>query len=51
MHRKIQAAMREKQFPEEDIQYIGEEKGQHLYLIAGAHIVAAESITEFEQIE
>ena len=51
MHQKIQAAMREKSFPKDQIEYIGKEDGQHMYLISGVHIVSAESIEEFEQQE
>ena len=51
MHQKLQAAMREKDFPQDQLEYLGEEEGKHWYLVAGVHRVSADSIEEFEQQE
>lgn len=51
MHQKLQAAMREKSFPQDQLEYLGEEEGKHWYLVAGVHRVSADDIEEFEQQE
>ena len=51
MHHRIQAAMREHDFPEDQIKYIGHKHGHHWYLVAGEHEVKAESIESFDNIE
>ena len=48
IHLKIQAAMRENAFPEDQMKYLGEKAGHHWYLVAGEHEVPASSIEEFE---
>ena len=50
MHYKIQAAMRENQFPPEDLKYLGEREGTHWYLIANEHIVTADEIEGFDEV-
>jgi|TARA_A200000159_G_scaffold134490_1_gene133105 hypothetical protein len=49
-HFKIQAAMRENLFPEDQIKYLGERAGHHWYLIAGEHEVSANQIEDFENV-
>ena len=51
IHLKIQAAMRENAFAEDQMKYLGERAGHHWYLIAGEHEVSAEQLEEFEMIE
>ena len=51
MHLKIQAAMRENSFPEEEMKYLGERAGHHWYLVAGKHEVDAQDILEFDNVE
>jgi hypothetical protein len=48
MHYKIQAAMRENVFGEDQMKYLGEQEGHHWYLIDGQHKVSAEQFEEFE---
>lgn len=48
IHLKIQAAMREHNFPEDQMKYLGLKAGHHWYLIAGEHEVSADQIEEFE---
>jgi hypothetical protein len=48
IHLKIQAAMREHCFPEDQMKYLGERAGHHWYLVAGEHEVPASDIEEFE---
>ena len=51
IHYKIQAAMRENIFAEDQIKYLGERAGHHWYLIDGQHEVSAEQFEEFELTE
>tara|TARA_Y100000004_G_scaffold120303_1_gene135219 strand:- start:860 stop:1060 length:201 start_codon:yes stop_codon:yes gene_type:complete len=53
IHHKIQAALRENLFMEDDLMYLGfnEEKGEHEYKINGQHIVLASQIEDFELVE
>ena len=59
LHLKIQAAMRENDFAEDQMKYLGERAGHHWYLIAGEHeykingqhIVVTSQIEEFDQVE
>lgn len=52
IHHKIQAALRENSFSEDELKYLGERSpGQHWYLVAGKYEVNAEEIEEFEQVE
>jgi hypothetical protein len=39
IHYKIQAAMRENNFREDQMKYLGLKNGKHLYLIDGEHEV------------
>lgn len=48
IHLKIQAAMREKNFPEDEIKYLGERDGTPWYLVAGKYEVPVDDILEFE---
>jgi hypothetical protein len=51
IHYKIQAAMRENTFSEDQMKYIGVRDGKHLYLIDGKHEVFADQFEEFEMID
>ena len=51
IHLKIQAAMRENVFAEDQMKYLGERAGHHWYLIDGQHEVSAEQFEEFEVTE
>lgn len=53
IHHKIQAALRENLFMEDDLVYLGfnEDKGEHEYKINGQHIVLASQIEDFELVE
>jgi len=51
IHLKIQAAMRENIFAEDQMKYLGERAGHHWYLIAGEHEVSADQIEDFEMDE
>jgi hypothetical protein len=49
IHLKIQAAMREYVFEEDQMKYLGlREDNKHWYLIAGEHEVSADQLEEFE---
>ena len=48
VHLKIQAALREHVFDEDQMKYLGERAGHHWYLVAGEHEVSADCIEEFE---
>lgn len=48
IHLKIQAAMRENYFEEDQMKYLGERAGHHWYLIAGEYEVPANQIEDFE---
>jgi len=48
IHLKIQAAMRENVFAEDQMKYLGERAGHHWYLIDGQHEVSADQFEEFE---
>ena len=48
IHYKIQAAMRENVFTEDQMKYLGEKAGHHWYLIDGKHEVSAEQFEDFE---
>ena len=41
-HLKIQAALREHVFAEDQMKYLGERAGHHWYLVAGEHEVSAD---------
>jgi hypothetical protein len=51
LHLKIQAAMRENVFADEQMKYLGERAGHHWYLIDGQHEVSAEQFEDFEVVE
>ena len=53
IHYKIQAAIRENAFQDDDLMYLGfnEDKGEHEYKINGQHVVLASQIEDFEQVE
>ena len=48
IHYKIQAAMRENFFEEDQMKYLGVRDGEHWYLVAGEHEVPVSNIEEFE---
>jgi elongation factor P hydroxylase len=48
IHYKIQAAMRENVFAEDQMKYLGERDGTYWYLIDGQHKVSADQFEEFE---
>ena len=50
-HLKIQAAMREKYFDEDQMKYLGVRDGEHWYLVAGEHEVPVLAIEGFDQVE
>lgn len=50
LHLKIQAAMREKTFAEDQMKYLGIREGEHWYLIANEHEVPVKYIDGFENV-
>ena len=49
IHHKIQAAMRENIFEEDQMKYLGlRDDGKHWYLIAGEYEVSVDQLEEFE---
>ena len=51
IHHKIQAAMRENVFAEDQMKYLGlREDGRHWYLVAGEHEVSADQFEEFDMV-
>jgi|TARA_Y100000385_G_C12938791_1_gene570108 hypothetical protein len=51
VHLKIQAAMREHNFPKDEMMYLGERAGHHWYLLAGEHEVSANQIEGFDRVD
>jgi len=51
LHLKIQAAMREHYFEEDQMKYLGEKAGHRWYLIDGKHEVSADQFEDFEVVE
>jgi len=52
IHYKIQAAMRENVFDEDQMKYLGiREDGKHWYLVGGEHEVSVDQFEEFEKID
>jgi hypothetical protein len=51
IHLKIQAALRENYFEEDQMKYLGERAGHHWYLVAGEHEVSADCIEEFDMVQ
>jgi hypothetical protein len=51
LHLKIQAAMRENVFAEDQLQYLGKRAGHHWYLIDGQHEVSSDQLEDFEVTE
>lgn len=51
LHLKIQAAMREYEFSDDQIKYLGERAGHHWYLIDGQHEVSSDQLEDFEVVE
>jgi len=43
--------MRENEWIDEELKYLGKHEGHHWYLVAGEHEVKAEDIDEFERID
>jgi|TARA_A200000159_G_C7212697_1_gene292699 hypothetical protein len=55
LHLKIQAVMREHNFEDSELKYLGiqeQENGtpNHYYMIAGEHRVSVDQIEDFEQV-
>lgn len=50
-HLQIQAVLRDNNFPEDELKYIGKIDGSHTYLIAGEHIAKVEDIIGFDQVD
>lgn len=50
IHLKIQAAMRENVFKEDQMKYLGEDDGHYWYLIDNKHRVRSDQFEEFEVI-
>lgn len=50
IHLKIQAAMRENAFKDNQMKYLGEDDGHHWYLIDNKHRVRSDQFEEFEVI-
>ena len=51
IHHKIQAAMRENYFAEDQMKYLGvRDDGKHWYMVAGEHGVSADQFEEFEMV-
>jgi len=48
IHLKIQAAMRENHFDEDQMKYLGFYEGEHWYLVANEYKVPVSDIEEFE---
>jgi hypothetical protein len=48
IHLKIQAAMRENIFEEDQMKYLGIRENEHWYLVGGEHEVPVTCIEEFE---
>lgn len=51
IHMKIQAAMRENEFPHNQLMYLGVREEQHWYLIAGEHEVPVTMLEGFERVD
>jgi hypothetical protein len=51
IHLKIQAAMRENVFAEDQMKYLGERAGHHWYLIDGQHEVSSDQLEDFGVVE
>ena len=49
IHLKIQAAMREYNFPEHQMKYLGIRDNEHWYLVANEYEVPVTEIEEFER--
>jgi hypothetical protein len=47
IHLKMQAAMREHCFEEDQMKYLGEKAGHHWYLIDGKHEVSVDQFEDF----
>lgn len=49
IHYKIQAALRENHFKEDQMKYLGiRDDGKHWYFVGGEHEVSVDQFTEFE---
>ena len=51
IHHKIQAAMRENVFAEDQMKYLGLRDGEHWYLIAGEHEVPVCDIQSVDRVD
>ena len=50
LHLKIQAAMREKHFEEDQMKYLGVREGEYWYLVGNEYEVPVKYINSFEQV-
>ena len=51
LHLKIQAAMREKHFEEDQMKYLGVREGEYWYLVGNEYEVPVKYINSFEQVK
>lgn len=51
IHLQIQAAMRENNFGDEQMKYLGERAGHHWYLIDDKHEVSSDQFESFEMVD
>lgn len=51
IHLQIQAAIRENNFGDEQMKYLGERSGHHWYLIDGKHEVSSDQFESFEIVD
>ena len=50
LHLKIQAAMREKHFDEDQMKYLGVREGEYWYLVGNEYEVPVKYINSFEKV-
>ena len=51
MHHRIQAAMRENVFAEDQVKYLGESEGKYWYFIGGEYKVSTDQLIDFDVVE
>ena len=49
-HLQLQAAIRDYNIPKSELKYIGKIVNDHMYLIAGEHIVGVSQIEGFDEV-
>jgi len=50
-HLQLQAAIRDYNIPKSELKYIGKIVNDHVYLIAGEHIVGVSQIEGFDEVD